>query len=71
VTEKSARLLNRFLPAVEMTNHELMQVGTTIWIPAKSPAGMTESGVLQLSLFYSLLTAAIDNQFVFLILSSL
>jgi len=29
VTEKSARSLNRFLPAVEMTNHELLQVGTS------------------------------------------
>ena len=30
VTEKSARSLNRFLPAVEMTNHELLQAGTAI-----------------------------------------
>ena len=30
MTERSARSLNRFLPAVEMTNHELLQVGTAI-----------------------------------------
>jgi len=29
VTEKSLKPLNRFLPPVEMTNHELMQVGTS------------------------------------------
>jgi hypothetical protein len=28
VTEKSLKLLNRFLPAVEMTNHEPMQADT-------------------------------------------
>ena len=31
-TEKSARSLNRFLPAVEMTNHELTQVGTSVYL---------------------------------------